>query len=104
CLPSAPPPASPLSLHDALPLSPPESAATGIEITDEFSSALRAMREGRNVFLTGKAGTGKSTLVRKFLGESTKNVQVVAPTGLAADRKSTRLNSSHVSISYAGFC
>src|SRR2546421_12628547 len=31
-------------------------------------------------------------------------MQTVAPPGLATDRKSTRLNSSHDQISYAVFC
>lgn len=35
------------------------------------------------VFLTGEAGTGKSTLLREFVGRS-RNVAVVAPSGLAA--------------------
>src|SRR5438067_13871187 len=40
-----------------------------------------------------------------FTGKDTKGVGVV-PCGIAMpeDRKSTRLNSSHVSISYAVFC
>ncbi|WP_026977290.1 helix-turn-helix domain-containing protein [Flavobacterium tegetincola] len=38
----------------------------------------------RSVFLTGKAGTGKTTLLRKILETTHKNVVVVAPTGIAA--------------------
>lgn len=37
-----------------------------------------------NVFLTGKAGTGKTTLLKKIIKESPKNTAVVAPTGIAA--------------------
>ena len=37
-----------------------------------------------NFFITGKAGTGKSTLLSKFKKESKKNIAVVAPTGIAA--------------------
>ena len=37
-----------------------------------------------NLFLTGKAGTGKSTLLRSFLTHTTKNIAVLAPTGVAA--------------------
>jgi len=40
--------------------------------------------DGRNVFLTGMAGTGKSTLLRQFIGESFRKVDVTAPTGVAA--------------------
>jgi hypothetical protein len=36
------------------------------------------------IFLTGKAGTGKTTLVRKIVAETHKNVVIVAPTGVAA--------------------
>ena len=38
----------------------------------------------RNIFLTGKAGTGKTTLLHEVLKETTKQVAVVAPTGVAA--------------------
>ena len=34
----------------------------------------------RSVFLTGKAGTGKTTLLKKILETTHKNVVVVAPT------------------------
>ena len=39
-----------------------------------------------NVFLTGQAGTGKSTLLREFLSrvEGVRDVAVTAPTGIAA--------------------
>ena len=38
----------------------------------------------QNVFLTGKAGTGKTTFLRKLKEESSKQMAVVAPTGVAA--------------------
>lgn len=38
----------------------------------------------RNVFLTGKAGTGKTTFLHKIKAESLKRMVVVAPTGVAA--------------------
>ncbi|MGJ7032128.1 helix-turn-helix domain-containing protein [Niabella hirudinis] len=38
----------------------------------------------RNVFLTGKAGTGKTTFLNDFIRRTTKNSIVVAPTGIAA--------------------
>src|SRR5690554_309164 len=38
----------------------------------------------RNIFLTGKAGTGKTTFLHKLKEESLKRMIVVAPTGVAA--------------------
>ncbi len=38
----------------------------------------------RNVFLTGEAGTGKTTFLRNFLKNTEKKCVVVAPTGVAA--------------------
>ena len=38
----------------------------------------------RNIFLTGKAGTGKTTFLHKLKMESSKRMVVVAPTGVAA--------------------
>ena len=39
---------------------------------------------GANVFLTGRAGTGKTTLLRKLRESSNKRIVVIAPTGIAA--------------------
>ena len=38
----------------------------------------------RNIFLTGKAGTGKTTFLHNLKKESPKRMTVVAPTGVAA--------------------
>lgn len=38
----------------------------------------------KSVFLTGKAGTGKTTFLHRVVSESTKRLVVVAPTGVAA--------------------
>lgn len=49
---------------------------------------LDAVKSGRNIFLTGKAGTGKSTITKeavRSLKAAGKNVIVVAPTGVAAN-------------------
>jgi GTPase SAR1 family protein len=45
---------------------------------------LAAARGGRNCFLTGMAGTGKSTLLRTFIDSAPQRVDVTAPTGVAA--------------------
>ena len=39
---------------------------------------------GKSVFLTGKAGTGKTTFLKTLRRKSTKRMIVVAPTGVAA--------------------
>jgi hypothetical protein len=39
---------------------------------------------GRSIFLTGKAGTGKTTFLKTVVGQSRKRPIVVAPTGVAA--------------------
>ncbi|NMH25831.1 helix-turn-helix domain-containing protein [Flavobacterium solisilvae] len=46
----------------------------------------------RSVFLTGKAGTGKTTLLKEIIQTTHKNCVVVAPTGIAA------LNAGGVTI------
>ncbi|HEY6649357.1 MAG TPA: AAA family ATPase [Mycobacterium sp.] len=56
----------------------------GLVLTDEFRHALELLAGGRHVFLTGKAGTGKSTLIRQFMAQTDRAVVVVAPTGIAA--------------------
>lgn len=55
-----------------------------IILTEEFRHALTLLADGRHMFLTGKAGTGKSTLIRHFMANTDRNVVVVAPTGIAA--------------------
>lgn len=52
--------------------------------TEEFTHALEVLHGGKNLFLTGKAGTGKSTLIRQFMSETQRSVVVTAPTGIAA--------------------
>jgi len=57
----------------------------GLEINEQFRRALDAMEGSkRNVFITGKAGTGKSTLLEHFRSTTRKRVAVLAPTGVAA--------------------
>ncbi len=41
-------------------------------------------KTGKSVFLTGKAGTGKTTFLKDVVANSRKRVVVVAPTGIAA--------------------
>ena len=53
-------------------------------LNGEQEAALAVMQSGCNVFLTGEAGTGKSTLLREFIKRCECGCIVVAPTGIAA--------------------
>ncbi|PIR47848.1 AAA family ATPase [Candidatus Uhrbacteria bacterium CG10_big_fil_rev_8_21_14_0_10_50_16] len=56
-----------------------------IKITKEFEQAYALMENSDDhVFLTGRAGTGKSTLLKYFRTQSNKKHVVLAPTGVAA--------------------
>lgn len=56
-----------------------------IEINEEFDEVLQLLDgEFQSLFVTGKAGTGKSTLLEYFRQRTKKNVAVLAPTGVAA--------------------
>ena len=59
--------------------------ATNIEHNEVFDLAFRFVTEtNENIFLTGKAGTGKTTFLKYVKENSTKNIIVAAPTGVAA--------------------
>ncbi|MDP2730431.1 MAG: AAA family ATPase, partial [Dehalococcoidales bacterium] len=63
----------------------PRHRQTSVEINDQFRHALEIMEgTNRNVFITGRAGTGKSTLLEYFRNTTKKKVVVLAPTGVAA--------------------
>lgn len=56
-----------------------------ISRTEEFDLAYRFVTEtNQNIFLTGKAGTGKTTFLKFLRKNSTKRMVVAAPTGVAA--------------------
>jgi ATP-dependent exoDNAse (exonuclease V) alpha subunit len=56
-----------------------------IEINEQFRNSYEVMERGdKHVFVTGKAGTGKSTLLRYFRGHTRRATAVIAPTGVAA--------------------
>lgn len=56
-----------------------------IEINPKFKEALQLLEHSnKNLFITGRAGTGKSTLLEYFRGQTNKNLAVLAPTGVAA--------------------
>ena len=66
-------------------LQPAQIPLSNIDLTPEFRDALDLLENSQNhLYITGKAGTGKSTLLRYFRETTKKNVAVVAPTGIAA--------------------
>src|SRR5690625_7547934 len=71
-----------ISLHDALPISVVQGNNVSITVLDD------------GVYL----GDGRETVSNNRVGSS------VFARKRSGDRKSTRLNSSHVAISYAVFC
>src|SRR5699024_11715322 len=94
------PPTSTPSLHAALPI---YRRVTGPAIAEAI------VREGQSLVDTVTVGVGSGgtiTGVGECVKAWTNDVRMVAeePYECQADRKSTRLNSSHVSISYAVFC
>mmetsp|Transcript_16448 Transcript_16448/g.27031 ORF Transcript_16448/g.27031 Transcript_16448/m.27031 type:complete len:289 (+) Transcript_16448:1618-2484(+) len=59
------------------------------EVGDELQmKAIQLASDGENMFLTGKAGTGKSWVTKKIVStfhtKLGKNIHVTAPTGIAA--------------------
>lgn len=70
-----------------------------LDINPVFKSALELMENSsRSLFITGRAGTGKSTLLSYFIAQTRKKAVVLAPTGVAA------LNVGGVTIhSFFGF-
>src|SRR5690606_41218235 len=87
----------PLSLHDALPISQTLSVSGSLGTHDP------TVIEQDGVFYlfnTGRGLPGKtSTDLRSW-----NNASAAFGSATTSDRKSTRLNSSHVKISYAVFC
>lgn len=56
-----------------------------MQFSPDQRAALELLSGQENVFLTGRAGTGKSTLLREFLrGANSKKTAVLASTGAAA--------------------
>lgn len=67
-----------------------------IILSEEQEQLLDLLMSGENVFYTGRAGTGKTVLLREFVKrarEMGKNVAVTSATGIAA---------SHVSVDVRG--
>src|SRR5699024_11937712 len=96
----APPPTDlhTLSLHDALPIFGVSGKRCGI--TRYINNLLGCQLMYTSYCCTTRAGTRRIKNYRINLPA----IQPTAGDWRIRDRKSTRLNSSHVSISYAVFC
>src|SRR5207253_10024318 len=93
---TAPPAISPLSLHDALPIFDDGAAVAAHDITVQATQSID--RWDRSASADGGFfGGGSSPKQGDFHAKREINYD-------GEDRKSTRLNSSHVAISYAVFC
>src|SRR5947199_5607643 len=71
-----------LSLHDALPIL--------VRLAKEYPDVITAVVVGNEVLLRGEMTTSDLAAQQHLVADQ--------------DRKSTRLNSSHLGISYAVFC
>jgi ABC-type lipoprotein export system ATPase subunit len=62
------------------------------KLSQEYVDCLDEIEYSReHLFITGKAGTGKSTLLDLFRRTTSKNVVILAPTGIAALKSTDRL-------------
>ena len=54
-------------------------------LTEEFKGILDLLKNtNESIFITGKAGTGKSSLLKHFIKNTNKKLVILAPTGIAA--------------------
>ncbi len=73
-------------------------------LSTEAQYTLRFINQtNKSVFLTGKAGTGKTTLLKEIIRSTHKNVVVVAPTGIAALNAGGVTIHSMFQLPFAGF-
>lgn len=71
-----------LQKHDGLYVEDPDGTYYS---NRELDTAFRIVEQtGANLFLTGRAGTGKTTFLNRLRECSDKNIVVLAPTGVAA--------------------
>lgn len=73
-------------------------------LSEAASYTLRFINQtNKSIFLTGKAGTGKTTLLHEIIRTTHKNVVVVAPTGIAALNAGGVTIHSMFQLPFAGF-
>src|SRR5699024_12186031 len=95
---TAPPALSTLSLHDALPI------LNNGHVMQRVLPAAVFLCHLVVAFQHGMVGVQKRLLQGSCIGSVALKVVPQRQQNVGGDRKSTRLNSSHVSISYAVFC
>src|SRR5699024_11351112 len=102
--PSATPSPDTLPLHDALPISPAWETEPMVRRALDLVRELAPRRYAERYEVDKRALD--AALLRSAAASAGVEVTELSPdTSLfSTDRKSTRLNSSHVSISYALFC
>ncbi|NBX19324.1 MAG: hypothetical protein EBR08_01155, partial [Bacteroidia bacterium] len=62
-----------------------ETLKSQFVLTEEFKEILDILKNtNQSVFITGKAGTGKSSLLKHFIKNTNKKLVILAPTGIAA--------------------
>src|SRR5207302_2515977 len=90
-----------LSLHDALPIS-----YRGVGRTAESTAVHAGIHKSPRVWTRSGQSFGDDLALQRTatLCDTVTVEQLRAITQISSDRKSTRLNSSHVKISYAVFC
>ena len=55
------------------------------ELNEDFKEIISLFeKSNKNIFITGKAGTGKSSLIRYIKKNSKKEIVILAPTAIAA--------------------
>lgn len=73
-------------------------------LSETASYVLKFINQtNKSIFLTGKAGTGKTTLLKEIIRTTHKNVVVVAPTGIAALNAGGVTIHSMFQLPFAGF-
>src|SRR5690606_39983604 len=96
----------PASPTGRAPRSSPTRRSSDLAAGDRTAREALDLRRDARVLIFGSEGDTDPALYEKLVGRSADAVRAGRTDGEQAtgDRKSTRLNSSHVKISYAVFC
>src|SRR5690606_40252042 len=83
----------------------PGPPLVGVQVLPEFLDLLVGLPQQGDQAVQGAGVRGALLLARALLGGLPQLAQLLEQAGQrVAERKSTRLNSSHVKISYAVYC